>query len=181
VIYVAKSNAPRGSAPAALRAGEQIAVAELNERQEALLFRMSDVVARMGVTAGTRAQDFITITNGAAALACLGLMGSSSPYANSPVVRVLLAMFVSGLVLAGVTVVRGYRFATKVGWAFNDAARRLGRGEATFADVLTAFDMERAKALFTWNTVIGAISLGLFAAGAIGACVWLIVLSYCRA
>src|SRR5947207_4763057 len=88
------------------------------DEQEVAIEKMLAIVNQMAVTAGTRAQDFLTLTNGSAAIACLALIGSESPYAKSSIVRVLLAMFVVGLGLAGVTMVRGFRFATGLAWDF---------------------------------------------------------------
>jgi hypothetical protein len=80
--------------------------------------------ADIGKTAGTRAQDFITITNGGAAIACLGLMGSSSPFANAPEVKWLFAIFLLGLVCAGVTMVR---YATNLGLSFREISGKAVR------------------------------------------------------
>jgi hypothetical protein len=72
----------------------------------------------MTTIAGTRAQDFLIFTNGGAVIACFGLIGSSSPYANAAPVKVFLAMFLLGLVLAGLTVIRGFRYVTRLAFDF---------------------------------------------------------------
>jgi hypothetical protein len=152
---------------------------ELTEKEEAAIQQMSNLVVQMVTMAGTRAQDFLTITNGGAAIACLAMIGSSSPYANDAPVKIFLAMFVLGLVLAGVTMVRGFRYTTKLAWAFGDTVPRLRRGEAQWDDLMAVFDPKVGKALFRWNVRIGAASLTLFGVGAVCACTWLIGVSWC--
>jgi hypothetical protein len=57
---------------------------ELTEKQEAAIQQINAIVMKVVTLAGTRAQDFLTFTNGGAAVACLGLMGSSLMRARSP-------------------------------------------------------------------------------------------------
>jgi hypothetical protein len=89
-------------------------------------------------------------------------------------------LFLLGLVLAGATVVRGFRYATKIGWAFPAAVVELRAGKIDWTGMLKSLDPEGAKALYQGNVWLGGLSSGLFTVGTIGACAWLIMVSYCR-
>jgi hypothetical protein len=152
---------------------------ELTDEQKAAIQQMSNLMAKIVATAATRAQDFLVITNGGAVIACLAMMGSSSPYANAMPVKIFLALFLLGLVLAGVTMVRGFHYATKLGFAFRATVDRLGAGEGQWQELVQLFDPKITRAVFTRNVQIGAVSLALFGVGAVCACTWLIGVSWC--
>jgi hypothetical protein len=151
---------------------------DLTEKQEAAIQQMLNTLAQMNTLAGTRAQDFLTLTNGGAAIACLGLMGSSSPYASAPIVKILLAMFMLGLGFAGVTTIRAFRYATRIAWAFLDTLAQLRAGKAEWTDLMGALDPNGARHLFRWNVWFGGASLVLFGSGSLIACAWLICVAY---
>jgi len=146
------------------------------DQQEAVIQQMATLMTQMVTTAGTRAQDFLTITNGSAAIACLAMIGSESPYARSPVVKILLATFLIGLILAGVTMMRGFAYTTVLAFDFRDAVGRLRSGDSTWDELMRLFDPIRGRRLFRTNVAIGAASLITFLVGAAGAIFWLLVL-----
>jgi hypothetical protein len=45
------------------------------DQQETIIQQMAALVSQMAATAGMRAQDFLTLTNGSAAIACLAMIG----------------------------------------------------------------------------------------------------------
>lgn len=152
---------------------------ELTDEKKAAIQQMGNLMFKVVATAATRAQDFLVITNGGATVACLAMIGSSSPYANAMPVRIFLAMFLLGLVLAGVTMVRGFFYATRLGFDFRATVDRLAAEEAEWSELMQLFDPKIGRAVFEQNVRIGAVSLALFGVGAACAVTWLIGVSWC--
>ena len=74
--------------------------------------------------------DFLILTNGGAALACLGMIASASPHADDRAVKVLLLVFVTGLALAGALTVRGFLNTAQISSAFGETVEHIRTGTA---------------------------------------------------
>jgi hypothetical protein len=58
------------------------------------------------------------------------MIGSESPYAKSVIVKILLAIFLIGLGLAGATMVRAFRYTATLAFDFRDMVDRMRAGTA---------------------------------------------------
>jgi hypothetical protein len=144
------------------------------EKQEEAIKYLAGFLSEQGYRAGSKMLDFLILTNGGAAVACLGMIASSSPHANDYAVKLLLAAFVIGLALAGWLTVRGFRYTMQMLLDFHDTVDRMRAGTETWEALGRIFDMKIAKRFKDRGVIIGSASLGMFAIGAAGALIWLL-------
>jgi hypothetical protein len=97
----------------------------LDDKQEEIVRWLAGFVAENMYRVGSKMLEFLILTNGGAAIACLGLIASSSPRANDYVVKLILAAFVIGLGLAGWITVRGFRYMTRMSFQFRATLDRI--------------------------------------------------------
>jgi hypothetical protein len=150
------------------------AVPPLNDKQEEVIKYLAGFLAEQGYRAGSKMLDFLILTNGGAAVACLGMIASASPHANDYAVKLLLAAFVIGLALAGWLTVRGFRYITWMLLEFRDTVDRMRAGTEPWGSLGKIFDPKTAKRFMDRGVIIGSASLGMFAIGAAGALIWLL-------
>lgn len=141
---------------------------DLQARNQLLAQNMLDV--------GKQALQYLVLTNGGAAIACLAFMGSASPHAGDWQVRAALCFFIAGLFAAGITVMRGFNFAYRVTLVFQQRMMEVLDGTTEYdqfnRDMRALVDIKRAHAVPRLNKKIGSVSLACFVIGAVGACVW---------
>ena len=147
--------------------------------QEQIIGELGRTFANLAAIAGTRAQDFLVLTNGGAAVACLALLSSESSLAKSVMVKLSLAIFVFGLLLAGVTMTRGYFYATNTATRFIELVPRIRAGSATWHQLQQVVDPHKAMRFYRTQTAIGCGSLMAFCIGAMTAMIRLLMPAMC--
>jgi hypothetical protein len=150
-------------------------MAELTGKQEELIKYLSGMVAESAYRAGSKMLDLLILTNGGAAVACLGMIASESPHADDYAGKLLLMVFIIGLALAGVLTVRGFLYTTRMTFDFGDTVARMRAGSAQWGALQKLFQDMKPKQFYTVNVWIGGASLVMFGIGAIGACTWLLI------
>ena len=146
----------------------------LSDKQEEIAKYLANFLAELMYRAGSKMLDFLIITNGGAAIACLGMIASASPHANDYTVKLILAAFVIGLALAGWLTVRGFRYITTMSIAFPSTLQRIRAGTEPWEALGKVLAPDHANKFRTVGVAIGAASLGMFALGAAGALIWLL-------
>jgi hypothetical protein len=147
-------------------------MAPLTDKQEELIKYVAGLLKEAAYRAGSKMLDFLILTNGGAAVACLGMIASTSPHADDRAVKVLLAVFVLGLALAGILTVRGFLYTARISFGFGEAVDRMRAGTAQWEALTQVF--KQPKRFYQLSVLIGAASLVMFAGGALGACIWLL-------
>jgi hypothetical protein len=147
-------------------------VGQLTDKQEETVKYVTGLLKEAAYRAGSKMLDFLILTNGGAAVACLGMIASASPHADDRAVRILLTVFVIGLSLAGVLTVRGFLYTARMSFGFGETVERMHAGTAEWDALGKLF--KQPKRFYELSVVVGAASLVMFAGGAIGACIWLL-------
>jgi hypothetical protein len=147
-------------------------VAELTDRQEEIIKYVAGLLKEAAYRAGSKMLDFLILTNGGAAVACLGMIASASPRADDHAVKVFLLVFVIGLSLAGVLTVRAFLYTAQISFGFGETVEHIRAGSAHWDALGKIF--KQPKRFYESSVLIGTLSLLMFAGGAIGASIWLL-------
>lgn len=147
------------------------------QEQDQAIEKLASHVANIVQVSGTRAQDFLILTNAGGIVACLGLIGSSSPHASDWALRLFLVMYLLGLSLAGWTMIRGFRYALRLASGFRSSVDAFRAGTGEWTAVLTLFARVPNERFASVGLMIGGASIVLFTAATLGACAWLLLVS----
>lgn len=146
----------------------------MNDDTEIAAQRLGDLVSRLVEASGTRAQDFLILTNAGGVVACLGLITSSSPHGNGSMIRILLAMYIIGLALVGWTSIRGFLRVQRLAMDFATTMAAYRAGEVEWSAVADLFAPKSLNEFAQRGLMIGAASLVVLIAATITSCVWLL-------
>lgn len=146
----------------------------MNSENDIAAHSLGELVSRLVEASGTRAQDFLILTNAGGVVACLGLITSSSPHANGLMIRVLLVMYLVGLALVGWTSIRGFLRMQRLAMDFANTMSQYRAGDVEWSAVADLFAPKSHHDFAQLGLRLGAASLATLIAATITACVWLL-------
>jgi len=131
--------------------------------------------------AATQAIEYLALVNGGGVIACLTLISSDSPAAQSIVPTLLALSFIIGLSLLGAVIARGAKYATEMTLTYTKNFIRATAGEITFDDLQATIDVKAGLKKARINAYLLWLSLLFALLPTIGGGVWLILVNWYRA